>query len=102
MATKDDLFAMALEQRKKKKEADASRENFTYSETPWTSLNASDCGVDKIVRFVGNFPSVREAPTDAKTISFSKIASDSGKTSIVFGHRKRATRVGSCIVCTIE
>ncbi len=80
--TREELFAKALADRKAKKLADADRKNsggFTYAETNWTALNGSDSGIDKVVRFVGNFPTTREEPTDAKTVSFSKIKSDSNK-----------------------
>ncbi len=80
--TREELFQKALQDHKAKKERDSSKGSFDsdYPELEWTALNGVDSSIDKIVRFVGNFPTIRESSTDAKLIEFSKIKSDNDKT----------------------
>ncbi len=81
--TREELFAKALADRKKSKEAEASKKSasgFSYQDTTWTSLEGTESSLDKIIRIVGHFPNNREKSTDAKALWFSKIKGDSGKT----------------------
>jgi hypothetical protein len=84
---KREAFERAKQERKQQKEKESSRGQGggyspDYEEIHWTSLHGTDSSSDKVVRFIGSFPTSSQdlrVSTDSKFLPFSQIVGDDDK-----------------------